>query len=186
MRSVSGRQEGDKRPMNAAIVVREAVSGDYEALCEIIDQVDELHRNKLPSRFKAAEGPVRSKAYIVNAISAAEIGLFVAETEHERSLLSFVHVMIRDTPGIPIFVPRRYAVVDSLAVRREHQRSGVGRALMERALAWAMAKGAESMELRVYAFNGPAMRFYERLGYRILSHHMTKWLDAPEGTRSDQ
>lgn len=161
-----------------SLVIREAVEGDYEALCEIIDQVDELHRDKLPRRFRAAEGPVRTREFISNAIDAPDIGLFVAEIE--PALTGFVHVIIRKTPDIPILVPRRYAVVDNLAVRTEHRRHGIGHALMERVQTWARAQGATSIELRAYAFNRPAIDFYRKLGYDIVSHHMTRWLDVPE------
>ncbi len=165
------------------IVIREAVARDYEALCEIIDHVDQLHRDKLPGRFKATEGAVRSWDFILSAISAPDIGLFVAEIGN--ALAGFVHVIVRDTPEIPIFVRRRYAIVDGLAVRQEHRRSGIGRALMDRARAWAKAKGATSIELNVYAFNEPAQSFYRKLGYEILSHRMSKPLDPSQRRSKD-
>jgi GNAT superfamily N-acetyltransferase len=136
-----------------ALVIRETVRRDYKALCELIDQVDELHRNRLSDRFKAVEGPVRTRDFVLNAIHASDVGLFVAEMG--KSLAGFVHVVIRDTPQIPIFVERRYAIIDSLAVRQEHRRSGIGRALMDEAETWAKAKGASSIELNVYASTNP-------------------------------
>jgi GNAT superfamily N-acetyltransferase len=170
------------------IFIREAVERDYEDLCEIIDQVDKLHRDRLPRRFRAAEGPARTWDYISNAIHAPDVGLFVAEIE--GALVGFVHIVVREAPDIPILVPRRYGVIDNLAVEKVHQRSGVGRALMERAHAWAKGKGATSIELRVYAFNQPAMHFYRDLGYQTVSHHMSKPLETAErecedGDRAD-
>jgi GNAT superfamily N-acetyltransferase len=160
------------------IVIRAAQQRDYDTLCEIIDQVDKLHREKLPGRFKAAAGPVRTKGFVRSAIQAPAIGLLVAEIG--GAVVGFVHVIVRDTPEIPIFVQRRYAIVDSLAVRQEHQRSGVGRALMERAHTWARIKGATSIELNVYAFNRAAERFYRKLGYEILSRRMSRSLAPAE------
>jgi ribosomal protein S18 acetylase RimI-like enzyme len=157
-----------------AIVIREATEGDYEALCTVIDQVDQLHRDNLPQRFNVASGPVRTRQFILNAVNAPDIGLFVADVE--RTLAGFIQVIVRDVPDTPILVPRRYAVVDNLAVTEEYRRSGIGRALMETAEAWAKAKGATSIELNVYAFNQTAERFYRELGYEILSHRMTKSL----------
>jgi ribosomal protein S18 acetylase RimI-like enzyme len=160
------------------IVIREATEGDYEALCAIIEEVDRMHRDALPERFKASGGPARQRDYIVNAIRAPDVGLFVAETRDQ--VVGFVHVIVKDAPPVPICVPRRYASVDNLAVRRAHRRSGIGIALMKRAEAWARSKGATSIELTVYAFNQPAQDFYRRLGYETLSHKMSRSLGAPE------
>jgi ribosomal protein S18 acetylase RimI-like enzyme len=157
------------------ITIRPAVEGDYDGLCELIDRVDELHRDNLPRRFRASEGPARSRSFILKAIDASDTGLFVAE--FKESLAGFIRVIVRDTPPVTIFVPRRYAVVDNLAVRDSFRRSGIGRALMERAETWAKGKGATSIELNVYAFNRPAMSFYQRLEYHTLSHRLTKRLE---------
>jgi ribosomal protein S18 acetylase RimI-like enzyme len=154
------------------IAIREATERDYEALCAIIEQVDSIHQDALPKRFKDSNGPPREREYILNAIRSPDVDIFVAETE--SGLVGFVHVMIRNVPDIPILVPRRHAVVENLAVREEHRRIGIGLALMERAEDWARAKGATSIELNVYAFNDVAQRFYRKLGYETLSCRMTK------------
>jgi ribosomal protein S18 acetylase RimI-like enzyme len=163
------------------IVVREATQEDYAALCAIIEEVDRMHREMLPRRFKASEGPARSRSYIVNALGALDVGLFVAEEEGE--LMGLVHVIVRDVPEVPIFVPRRYAFVENVTVRGAHRRRGIGRALMRKAEAWARTKGATSIELSVYAFNRAAQAFYRRLGYETLSHHMLRMIDGTEPGR---
>ena len=45
---------------------------------------------------------------------------------------------------------------------------------MEKMQAWAIAKGATSIELNVYEFNEAAISFYESLGYQALSRKMSK------------
>lgn len=156
------------------ITIREATERDYAALCAIIDEVDRIHQDALPERFKASGGPTRERDYVLSAIRSSAVGLFVAQTESR--LVGLVHVVIKNVPDIPILVPRCYAVVENLAVTEEHRRSGIGLALMERAEECARAKGATSIELNVYAFNEVAQRFYRELGYEILSHRMTKAL----------
>ena len=47
---------------------------------------------------------------------------------------------------------------------------------MDEMQAWAIAKGATSIELNVYEFNETAISFYERLGYQTLSRKMSKQL----------
>jgi ribosomal protein S18 acetylase RimI-like enzyme len=136
-----------------------------------MEQVDALHRENLPHLFQKPAGPVRDREYIVSLIDDEHVGLFVAETS--AGLVGFVHVMVRETPPIPLFVPRRFAIVDNLGVDPEFRQSGVGRALMARAQTWARRKGAASVELNVYEFNQPAIMFYEKLGYKSAARRMS-------------
>ena len=160
-----------------ALAIREATVRDYDALCTVIEEVDRAHRLALPGRFQASEGPARSLEYIVDAVQAEDVGLFVAEIDAQ--VVGLIHTILKDTPTFSIFVPRRYTVVDNLCVLPAHQRCGVGRALLEAAEAWASSKGATSIELTVYAFNQAALDFYLELGFRILTHRLTKPLAAP-------
>ena len=56
--------------------------------------------------------------------------------------------------------------VNNLAVRPECRRSGVGRALVEHALDAAAREGARRATLEVRRSNAPALRLYERLGFK--------------------
>jgi ribosomal protein S18 acetylase RimI-like enzyme len=152
------------------ITIREANARDYEALCDIIDEVDTLHRDQLPHIFQKPAGPVREKEYILGLLADENTGLFVAEVEGQ--VAGFVHVLICDTPPSPVLVPRHRAFVDSLAVRQELRRHGVGRALMDHAHRWAIAKGAADVELNVFEFNQPAIAFYQALGYETSNRRM--------------
>ena len=53
-----------------------------------------------------------------------------------------------------------------LGVALEKQRLGLGRILMDHALAAARAQGAEYLRLFVAECNAPAIRLYERMGFR--------------------
>ena len=51
------------------------------------------------------------------------------------------------------------ATVEELVVTAASRRSGIGRALMDRAEAWARQGGAERMQLSLYAANTAATDF---------------------------
>jgi GNAT superfamily N-acetyltransferase len=153
-----------------AITIRAATAQDYDDLCALIDQVDTLHRERLGQLFQKPSGPVRDRDYILGLIANKDVGLFVSEAA--GVVIGFVHVAVWESPPAPIFVLRRYAVVDSLFVHPRLRRTGVGRALMERAQQWAVAQGASEVELTVYDFNDIARAFYERLGYDTRSRRM--------------
>jgi len=112
------------------MVVRKATLDDYDELCALIAEVDELHRSNLPQRFREPEGPTREWEYFRSVITDESVGFFVAEDDGE--LVGFVHVVVRDSRDFAILVPRRYAFVDSIAVREELRGTGIGRVLMEK------------------------------------------------------
>ncbi|WP_446216901.1 ribosomal protein S18-alanine N-acetyltransferase [Micromonospora sp. IBHARD004] len=61
--------------------------------------------------------------------------------------------------------PPDEAWVQNIAVRRDAQRRGVGRLLLEALLAEAARRGARSTLLEVAADNGPAQRLYATYGF---------------------
>ncbi|HUM26376.1 MAG TPA: GNAT family N-acetyltransferase [Anaerolineales bacterium] len=154
------------------IHIRKATANDYDDLCELFDEVDALHRVNLPHVFQKSTGPAREKDYYLGLIADENIGLFVAEMKEK--LAGFVHVLVRDTPVFSIVIPRRYAIVDGIAVKSEFQKHGIGKMLMDKAQEWAETKDAEFMELNVYEFNRNAISFYEGLGYQSSSRKMRK------------
>lgn len=57
------------------------------------------------------------------------------------------------------------AWVNNIAVRRDHQRQGVGRALLESLLAQARAAGVRDVLLEVAVDNEPAQHLYSEYGF---------------------
>jgi ribosomal-protein-alanine N-acetyltransferase len=60
------------------------------------------------------------------------------------------------------------AWVQNIAVRRDRQRDGIGRALLEALLAEAARRGATVVLLEVAVDNGPAQRLYDAYGFSIV------------------
>ena len=50
-------------------------------------------------------------------------------------------------------------------VAASHRRRGIGRALLEQAVAWARDAGVLKLELHVFPWNEPAIRLYEQFGF---------------------
>ena len=155
------------------VMVRKATNDDYSALCELFDEIDALHRDNLPRIFREPSGAAREQEYL--GLLANENTAFFVATVDEK-LVGFLQAVVRDAPAMPVFVPRRYVIVDSVAVRSGYKHHGIGSILMEEAQEWALANGATSIELNVYEFNESAIAFYEKLGYRTFSRKMSKEL----------
>jgi len=154
------------------IDIRKATAEDYNALCELFDEIDAFHRENLPHIFHKPIGPVREPDYYLGLISDENIALFVAELD--GTLVGLVHAIVTDAPDIPVFVPRRFAIVDSIVVKSEFQKHGIGRMLMDKMEEWTTMKGVTSIELNVYEFNEVAITFYEKLGYKSLIRRLKK------------
>ncbi|RKN85749.1 GNAT family N-acetyltransferase [Paenibacillus ginsengarvi] len=60
-----------------------------------------------------------------------------------------------------------YACIEDLAVDREYRRCGIGRRLMELAIAWAESAGMPGVMLETQNHNVAACRFYESCGFAI-------------------
>jgi RimJ/RimL family protein N-acetyltransferase len=52
-----------------------------------------------------------------------------------------------------------------LMVAASHRRQGIGRALLERAIAWAREVGVRKLELHVFPHNDAAIALYESVGF---------------------
>jgi ribosomal protein S18 acetylase RimI-like enzyme len=154
--------------------IREAVASDYDDLGILFAEGDTLHREHLPTIFQEPPGGIRDREYVLGLIADERIGLFVAQTK--RRLVGLICVMLKESSNIPILVQRCYAVIDNVVVEQTSRRTGVGKALMEKAKQWAVAKGADSIELNVWEFNQGAITFYQTLGYETASRKMRKLL----------
>ncbi len=160
--------------------IRKATARDYKALCELFNEVDALHRGRLPGIFQKPSGPVRKYDHYWGLITDENVGLFIAEVE--RKVIGFVQAIVIDTPNIPVLVRRYYAIIDSIGVKEDFQQHGIGQALMDRLHEWVNEKGATSVEVNIYNFNEAAITFYEKLGYKTLTRRMSRDLKVDEVT----
>ena len=158
------------------VYIRLAVEKDYEVYCDLFYEINELHRLALAGIFQQPVGKIIEQEYFLSLLDDKNTAIFFASQGSEGRVAGFVYVLIRETPSNPLLVPRRYAVVDTLVVRPAFQRSGVGRALMNKAEEWAVSLGVSEIELNVYEFNQDAQAFYGRLGYATYSRKMSKKL----------
>lgn len=154
------------------IGIRKATVKDYPALLSLFDEIDVLHRDNLPDIFQKPKGPARELDFYLYLISEKGHGLFIAIID--RNIVGFGHAIVKEAADIPILVPRRYVIVDSIVVKSEYKNQGIGRMLMEAMEEWAAKEGATSIELNVYEFNAEAINFYGKLGYRNLSRKLSK------------
>ena len=89
------------------ITIREAANKDYDALNELFAELDEIHQTNLPQTFQTPKGAARSREYISGIVK--DMGHVLLVAEHNGQIIGFVHISIKKSPAIPIFVQREYA-----------------------------------------------------------------------------
>jgi GNAT superfamily N-acetyltransferase len=100
--------------------------------------------------------------------------VFVAELE--RRVVGFVCVWGRVPPQEPDEPPADYAYVSDLVVLARWRRGGIGRALLQRAEAYARALGMHAIGIGVMAANREARALYDAHGYRPVHVELRKTL----------
>ena len=68
--------------------------------------------------------------------------------------------------GLAVAPPEAW--INNIAVRRDQQRTGIGRQLLAELLSYGRAKGATRTLLEVAADNGPAQLMYGRYGFEVI------------------
>jgi diamine N-acetyltransferase len=154
------------------VSVRPATSRDFDGMGLLFTEVDQLHIENHPERFRSPGNPPRTSDYLEQVLGSPHQVFLVAEWG--KVLCGLVHVAVYESPQIPLFVSRLNGVVSDLVVAREYRGRGVGRRLLAEAEYWARLQGATTLELWVYEFNEGARGFYEAVGYGTLSRMMSK------------
>lgn len=150
--------------------IRLASEADYTGLGLVFAEAERYHREALPHVFRAPQGQFPPPSLFRQWVSDAGSAVFVAD--HFGDLVGFVSVRADSAPGEGILQPRNFAVVDTLAVRSDQRRRGIGRSLMEAAHGWARERRLGHVSLNVWEFNQPAIDFYRALGYQTVSRQM--------------
>ncbi|MGW2601584.1 GNAT family N-acetyltransferase [Streptomyces klenkii] len=100
---------------------------------------------------------------------AATAGTMLRVLTHEDTVVGILWAALRDggrdTPDAYVF---------DVEVVPEYRGRGHGRSLMLMAEAEALAHGARTLGLNVFAGNTPALRLYESLGYAPTAYHLYK------------
>jgi putative acetyltransferase len=138
------------------VVVRRASPGDAAALVELGRAV-----SSEPERWLITDGDWRNatdeRRYLRAVRRSRHAAVFVAEADGE--VVGRLSLARDSHPASP-------HVADlGLMVSERFRRRGIGRALLDQAVAWAREVGVEKLELHVFPHNEPAVRLYEQFGF---------------------
>ena len=150
--------------------VKRLTETDFAGWRKIIAEGDAQHHDALPHLIKPAMECHRTQADFQSVISDPEqclIGIAAGD-----SLAGFLHGKIMHKPDGQIHRAQKIAKIHEIVVGRDYPRQGLGTMLLTEFQNWAHAMNADAVELSVYNFNQPAVAFYEKFGFSMLSHTM--------------
>jgi len=136
--------------------IRRAIPADAAALVELGRAV-----SSEPEAWLITEGDWRNvgeeRRYLRAVRRSPHAAVFVAE--NGDAIVARLS-LARDSH------PASAHVADlGLMVAAAHRRRGIGRSLLEQAVAWAREFGVEKLELHVFPHNEPAIKLYEQFGF---------------------
>jgi GNAT superfamily N-acetyltransferase len=136
------------------LTIRSATPDDLDALVRLLGVLFSIEADFRPD----AERQRRGLALLLAAPSRAAV--FVAERAGTVVAMVTAQLVVSTAEG------GVSALVEDMVVVERERRRGVGRILLGAAEAWAAQRGATRLQLLADRENAPALRFYERMGWR--------------------
>jgi len=143
--------------------IRKAELEDYDALCRLFAQIDELHLQWYPDLFRHPDGPSRTRHEIGEMVISKYSQIFLAEADAKE--LGLVSFKIENYPDHRIVKKQTFILIDMIVVDKGYRCKGIGKALYEEVVNFAKEKSIDRIELKVYSKNTDAISFYKRLGF---------------------
>lgn len=143
--------------------IRPLRPADRRAHDLLVAELDLLHHEALPALIKPpAEARVSDADFRQRLDDPA---IFLRGYEANRMLVGLIRAELLEKPAGRAHHAARLVRIEELIVSRQARGGGIGYALLQAAQHWAESRGAASLELNVYAFNIPAMDFYNAAGF---------------------
>lgn len=146
--------------------VRNAERKDYEAVVNIMVQVQEMHVKWRPDIYKTNKEMIPADKF---AGLLKEVTFFVAEAD--GMVVGVMGIAFRHIEN-PSHVTRNVIFIDSMAVDEKYRGMGIGHLFFEKAKQIKEERHCDAVELQVNAKNKAAYEMYVKCGFREKSINM--------------
>ena len=164
-------------PSGPGPTIRRATPADLPAIGRLGALLVEEHHDFDARRFLAPRPrmPVDYASFIRRQLEAPDSFVWVADDSGD--VIGYAFATIEGYDYMALRGPA--GVLQDLIVDPERRGRGLGRRLLEAALAHLASRGAPRVVLSAAARNGPAQRLFESAGFRPTMIEMTRELDDP-------
>jgi diamine N-acetyltransferase len=165
--------------------IRRAVDDDGDALSLLGAEIQAMHAEALPWRFKPPAPDTFPSEEAIALLGLPENHFFVAEVD--GSAVGYVYAEIAERSETAAQYALEVVYVHHLYVRPAFRRRGIGRALLDAARMVGTEQGIARLTLDVWTFNEEARAFFR--GYGLKSYNERLWtaeslpLSASEASR---
>ena len=144
---------------------------DYESLCSLFHDFDDLHASGLPDFFHSPKGEERTMEFLREILADPNSEIFIAEFNGE--LVGAAHVAIKKEPFSKLKKHRRYSYIESIVVKKDFRGFGVGKMLIKEIEKWSKTKDVNEIELDIWEFNKHARDYFTK-DFEVLSRRLYK------------
>ena len=151
-------------------MIRRAVREDIPRLDELLLQVQRIHAEGRPDIFKLGQTKKYTDAELEAILADDSRPVFV--NEQDGKVLGYAFCIYQETKENEQLHPRKTLYLDDLCVDAASRGRHVGSELYRHVVKTAKKTGCDSVTLNVWAVNGDAAAFYERMGMTPLKTTM--------------
>ncbi|MDQ7828176.1 MAG: GNAT family N-acetyltransferase [Armatimonadota bacterium] len=161
--------------MAATVEIDRARPADLPTLLELWGDLAAFHAGLDPAFAPAPHWRSAYEAYLLDLMHRDDARVLVARVA--GTVVAFAVGRLTTLP--PFFADRRRGYIQDVVTHPRYRRRGIATRLVEHLLAWMAEEGIATVELTVAVGNPEAMRFWERLGFRVYMHQARRQLHAP-------
>jgi ribosomal protein S18 acetylase RimI-like enzyme len=164
------------RNLSLPIAIRPAAPADISQILPMVAKICELHRNWDTAKYGFLPNPERRyDGWIQKVITSKRDLWLVAEAQSlnqkpSTHLVGFLAATVERE--VPIYEVKEYAFIHDLWVEPDYRRAGVGRQLMQQAIAHFTEINVPQIRLDTAAINESARQLFASLGFRISTIEM--------------
>lgn len=159
------------------VQIRYGGKNDLPQILELTEQLHRLHHQNRPDLYKPFDREATARYFQLSADDPDHIYLLA---EKDGQALGYTHIIIRERTGSMVMTDRCTFLIEEIGVREGYRRRGIGRALLTEVQRLAAMKGADTIELCVWAFNEDAAAFYQKAGFRVQRSILELTADTPQ------
>lgn len=153
-------------------IIRRAGPGDEGTLAQLCEEIHKQHEGERSDIFKPYN-PEALEAFYGKALGEEDPRFWIAEVDGES--VGFISGSLKSREETAFSRAWQWCEIDIVTVQSAFKRHGIGRRLMETAMADFQAQGIEIFELSTWWFNKPAQAFFNKLGFHPRILRMERW-----------
>lgn len=150
-------------------IIREAELKDQEPLDELFFEELRYHKSLLPDKFKIPKTLV-NETWLESILSNEREFLVVYESK--ENIVGVILYKIKTESQDIILNEREFGYIEELTVTENYRGMGVGKKLLDFAIADLKEHGILEVELNIWEKNEMGMGFYKQYGFESVQRRM--------------